>query len=506
MKKLILFIALNLIFCSSLFSQRDFEKQAFKIGIESIDDFREFLLIKNDANYKSEMEPLIQWGITNFENYGFNVERLETPELPLLLASKIISKSAKTLLIYLQFDGQPVDNSKWNQEDPYKAVLKEYINGDYLTIDWNSLDNIRIDDIKNRDVRIFARSASDAKGPVMMILNALEIMKINNLDLKYNIKVIMDFEEEISSPNLADAVKKYSSKLKSDALLIFDGPKHPSNLPTLTFGARGISDITLITYGPIVPQHSGHFGNYAPNPVFRMSEILSSMKDANGRVTIDGFYDGVELTDETIKILNEVPDNEIDMMNKMEFKTPDNVGKNYQESIQFPSLNVRGIESGWVREEVRTIVPSECIAEIDVRLVLESDPQRLHNLIKDHIKELGYIVLDRTPSKEERLKYNKIVTFKSTFDYDAFRTEIDSDIGKWLVKSLKKTFDIDPVKKRTSGGSVPISPFVNTLGIPAVTVPTVNQDNNQHSPNENIKIENYISGIETYLGILTDEF
>ena len=505
MKKLIIPI---LVFTTglNLFSQSYDENQIFDIGIESIESFREFLSIKNDANFKNEMKPLIEWGINNFKKYGFEVERLETPELPLLLASKVISEDLNTLLIYLQFDGQPVDNSKWDQENPYKAVLKEKIDNEYRITDWSRLDNITFDDIKKKDLRIFARSASDAKGPVMMILNALEIMKRNNIELEYNLKVIMDFEEEISSPNLADAVKKYSSKLKSDALLIFDGPKHPSNLPTLTFGARGISDITLITYGPIVPQHSGHFGNYAPNPVFRMSEILSSMKDPNGRVTIPGFYDGIELDEKTLKILAEVPDDEEKMMNDMQFKKPDNVGKNYQESIQYPSINVRGIESGWVREEVRTIVPSECIAEIDVRLVLESDPIRLHNLIKSHIQELGYYVIDRRPTKDERLKHNKIVTFVSSFDYDAFRTDIESEIGKWLVKSLKKTFGIEPVKKRTSGGSVPISPFVNTLGIPAVTVPTVNQDNNQHSPNENIKIENYITGIETYLGILTDKF
>ena len=490
----------------NLFSQSNIENQIFDVGIESIESFKEFLSIKNDANFKNEMKPLIEWGINNFKKYGFEVERLETPELPLLLASKVISEDLNTLLIYLQFDGQPVDNSKWDQENPYKAVLKEKNDNEYKIIDWSRLDNITFDDIKKEDLRIFARSASDAKGPVMMILNALEIMKRNNIELEYNLKVIMDFEEEISSPNLADAVKKYSSKLKSDALLIFDGPKHPSNLPTLTFGARGISDITLITYGPIVPQHSGHFGNYAPNPVFRMSEILSSMKDPNGRVTIPGFYDGIELDKKTLKILAEVPDDEKKMMNDMQFKKPDNVGKNYQESIQYPSINVRGIESGWVREEVRTIVPSECIAEIDVRLVLESDPIRLHNLIKSHIQELGYYVINRRPTKDERLKHNKIVTFVSSFDYDAFRTDIESEIGKWLVKSLKKTFGIEPVKKRTSGGSVPISPFVNTLGIPAVTVPTVNQDNNQHSPNENIKIENYITGIETYLGILTDKF
>ena len=109
-----------------------------------------------------------------------------------------------------------------------------------------------------------------------------------------------------------------------------------------------------------------------------MSEIISSMKDGKGRVTIPGFYDGINLDDETLKVLAEVPDDEIKMKNEMQFKTPDNVGNNYQESIQYPSINVRGIESGWVREEVRTIVPSECIAEIDVRLVLESDPCLLY--------------------------------------------------------------------------------------------------------------------------------
>ena len=505
MKKTILTLIFALIFTVS-YSQGKYKNKAFKVGIESIDEFREFLSIPNDANYKDEMEPLINWGIEKFKYFDFEVKRLETDGLPLLLASKIVSEESKTLLIYLQFDGQPVDNSKWNQEDPYKAELKTLRNGKYEKTDWRILDKLTSNNINEKDIRIFARSASDAKGPIMMILNAFKIMKQDNLNLNYNLKIIMDFEEEKSSPNLADAVKKYATSLKSDALLIFDGPKHPSNLPTLTFGARGISDITLITYGPIVPQHSGHFGNYAPNPVFRMSEILSSMKDKNGRVTINGFYDGITLDEETIKVLNQVPDDEKGMRETMQFKTPDNVGSSYQESIQYPSLNVRGIESGWVREEVRTIVPSECIAEIDVRLVLESDPVRLHELIKDHIRSLGYVVMDRVPSKEERLEHDKIVTFKSSFDYEAFRTDIDSDIGKWLVNSLRKTFNTNPVLKRTSGGSVPISPFVNTLNIPAVTVPTVNQDNNQHSPNENIKISNYISGIETYLGILLEVF
>ena len=194
-KKLI--IVLGLMFSLNSFSQRIYEEEALKVGINSINDFREFLSLKNDANYKTELEPLIQWGIDNFKKHGFDLERLETPELPLLLASKIISKKAKTILIYLQFDGQPVDDSKWNQENPYTAELKIYENGEYKSIDWSVLENITTKNINDSDIRIFARSASDGKGPVLMLLNALEIMKENDLKLKYNLKVIMDFEEEL---------------------------------------------------------------------------------------------------------------------------------------------------------------------------------------------------------------------------------------------------------------------------------------------------------------------
>ena len=431
---------------------------------------------------------------------------LETSSIPLLLAEKKIHDDLKTILIYLHLDGQPVDITRWNQEDAFKPVFKKNENGIFIEDDWNKIASYNYSELDDKDIRIFARSSSDAKGPVMMLIQALKFMKLKNIDQEFNIKLIMDFEEEIGSPSLPSAVEVHKEKLESDALLIFDGPQHASGLPTLNFGNRGISSITLKTYGPIVPQHSGHFGNYAPNPVFRMSNILSSMKDENGIVKIKGYYDGINITDEVKEYLDAVPDNEDEMKDKMEFKTPESVGNSYQEAIQYPSLNVRGIRSGWVGSEVRTIVPSECIAEIDVRLVIETDGYKLHDLIKKHIESLGYIVTDKEPSKEMRLKYDKIVRFNSRVSYPAFRTDINSDLGIWLKDVMVKTFGKEPVLKRTSGGSVPISPFVNTLNIPAVGVPTVNKDNNQHSPNENIKITNYIKGIETFIGILSSKF
>jgi acetylornithine deacetylase/succinyl-diaminopimelate desuccinylase-like protein len=146
------------------------------------------------------------------------------------------------------------------------------------------------------------------------------------------------------------------------------------------------------------------------------------------------------------------------------------------------------------------------IAEIDVRLVKESNPKRLLNLIKEHIiSEGAYVIEDREPSSVERLTQKNIIRFDSKISYLAYRTEIDSPIGNWASRALKKAFKEEPIKKRTSGGSIPISPFVTTLNVPALTYPSVNKDNNQHSPNENIRVGNFIDGTLGMVYLLLEE-
>ena len=296
--KLFKVIFLSIFISSPLFSQREFKDDVLEQALNNIDEFIEFLSYPNDANFKSDIFKLIDWTENKFKSLDFELTRLETETIPLLMASKHISDNYKTILIYLHLDGQPVDLSKWNQENPFIPVYKIKENGEFIDYDPTKIAEINYETLEEKDIRIFARSSSDAKGPVMMLIQAIKFMNSNNIDQKFNLKLVMDFEEEKSSPNLPSAVKKYSDILKGDALLIFDGPQHESDLPTLNFGNRGISSITLKTYGPIVPQHSGHFGNYAPNPVFRMSNILSSMKDENGVVKIDGYYDGISISEE----------------------------------------------------------------------------------------------------------------------------------------------------------------------------------------------------------------
>lgn len=499
MKRLIFFLFFALPICLS--GQKTNAEIANQYAQTSLNDLLELLAIPNDAFMSESIEKNVQWMEQAFSSRDFKITRLETSTAPLLLAERAKKDAEKTVLIYLQLDGQPVDPSKWQQENPWKPVLKEQNKEG----GWNIISSKRLKDEIDPEWRIFARSASDAKGPVVAFLAALDAMKALGKEPNFNLKIIMDFEEEQGSPQLPAAVEKYKEALASDMLIIFDGPRHISNQPTLTFGARGIATITLTVYGPIVPQHSGHYGNYAPNPALRLMQLIASMKDEKGRVVIEGYYDGIELDEKTKTILRQVPDDEVIMRKKLGISEIDAVADNYQESIQYPSLNVRGLSSGWIGRRVRTIIPATATAEIDVRTVIESDPERLLQLICTHIEEQGYRLLDREPTAEEREQYPKLAFFRSKISYGAFRTEFDSEVGQWLDRALTKTFGAPPIKIRTSGGSIPISPFVMALGIPAVTVPTVNRDNNQHSPNENIRLGNYFEAVQTFLGILMEE-
>ncbi|ERM84266.1 hypothetical protein P872_14565 [Rhodonellum psychrophilum GCM71 = DSM 17998] len=479
----------------------DLESITEKHFLKGITMLNELVSIPNDSNFPAQLEPNIQWCEENFLERGWSSKRLTTDGFPLLLVEKKFVNASKTVLFYFHVDGQPVDRKKWDQPDPYMPVLKKMNDAG----EWEIIPMETLEKGYDADWRIFARSSSDDKGPLVMFLTAWDAMLENGKTPDFNVKIILDFEEEIGSPQLPKAVLDYQEELQADMMLILDGPRHLSNEPTLSFGARGISEITLTVFGPKAAQHSGHYGNYAPNPALRLSQLLASMKDDAGRVIIPGFYEGINLTAEEKSILDLVPDDEHEIKKKLGISESDKVGNSYQESIQYPSLNIRGMSSGYVGSEARTIVPAEATAEIDVRLVPESNPDRLFSLIKKHIEDQGYLILDRDPTTEERMKYPKIVKWNGTISYQAFLTPFDSEPGIWLEKAYVRAFGKEPIKIRMGGGSIPISPFVDALGIPAVTVVTVNSDNNQHSPNENIRLGNFKEGIKTILAILTEE-
>jgi acetylornithine deacetylase/succinyl-diaminopimelate desuccinylase-like protein len=463
----------------------------------SIDELRQFVALPNDALNADDIDRNLIWLRDKFNQRGFNTSILETDNLPLFFAALPMDDTKPTILLYMHLDGQSVDPSKWNQENPYETVLKS-MDGDK----WKTEDFAELDTDINYDWRLFGRSTSDDKGPIVMFLNAIDLLKKNDTELSFNIKVILDSEEEKSSKPLPKAVRTYKELLMADFLVISDGPVHASGKPTVVYGCRGITSLSLTTFGPIKPQHSGHYGNYAPNPGFQLAQVLASMKDTEGRVLIPGYYDGISLDGATHNILKSVPENDSEISEKLQFKTPEKVGAFYQEALQYPSLNIRGLGSGWIGEKARTIIPATATAELDLRLVPETDGTRLKNLVKKHIEKEGFYITSMIPTKGERMANDKIIMVMEGSVTDAFRTDLNNPYGQFIVKTLQETFKDDVVQIRTMGGTVPIAPFINELKIPAFLVPMVNPDNNQHSPNENLRIGQIAYGIQTFYALL----
>lgn len=466
--------------------------------MEATRPLRDLLSFPNDAQDGDAISRNLNWLDSAFTRAGFTTQLLASPARPFLFASRAGNPALPTVLFYMHFDGQPVSPAEWEQESPYEPVLKIAAQNSWKSLSWDTLQSNW-----DKNWRIFARSASDDKGPIAMFLAALARIAKEGNTARYNIKLILDSEEEKGSPHLPAIVTAYKDLLKADRLVVLDGPRHVSNEPTLIFGCRGVAQVNLEVFGPRGDLHSGHYGNYAPNPAYELAVLLAAMKDSAGRVLVPGFYKGISVSSRTRQFLEAVPDNKNLMNRQIGIAREVNPGMSYQEGLQYPSLNILNISSGKPEAGTRNIVPSSASAELDIRLVPESDPVYLEKMIRQFLVARGYyIIAGNKPSEAERLKYPKIIYFRFTLSSLAFVTEPDSPAGSWLTGILERVFHKKPVVIRMAGGTVPIAPFIKALGIPAVLVPTVNPDNNQHAANENLRLGNYFEGISLIRALL----
>jgi acetylornithine deacetylase/succinyl-diaminopimelate desuccinylase-like protein len=452
-------------------------------------EFDELLRIPNVGTDHANIRRNAEFIRSLLERHGMQAELLETVGNPLVYAEKNVPGAARTVLYYIHYDGQPVDLSRWKTE-PFRPVMRD---GARDIANWTTLEKFP------DDWRIYARSASDDKAPIVAFCAAMDALQGK---FASNIHVVIDGEEEMGSPSLTAAIGRYRDKLKASLLLILDGPVHPGGRPTLAFGARGIVTLDLTVYGPKMALHSGHYGNWIPNPAMRLAQLLASMKDDQGRTTIEGFYADVPpLTAAERRVLRSVPDDEPALLKLFGVARPDTVGESLQEALQFPSLNVRGLRSGYV-DEPRTIIPAEATAAIDMRLVKETPAARMVEKVRAHIEKQGYHVSESEPDDATRLKYAKLARLKAGEVMEAYRTEPESAEAIEVTRALTRMWGAEPVRIRTMGGTVPIAPFIRELGVPAVGVPIVNFDNNQHSDNENLRVGNLWSGIVTLAALL----
>ena len=470
-------------------------------------EFLDLLAISDVGSAPADIQRNAAFLKAALEKRGFRAQLLDEPAQRPLVFGELRSKTAgaKTLLYYIHFDGQPVVPEEWAQANPFAPVVKQR-NGDaWLDVPRDRLQAVPLDP----ELRVFARAASDDKAPILMLLTAVDLLRKQGREPAQNIKLILDSEEEMGSPSLAGVVERNKALFGADAFVILDGPSHPSGRPTAVFGNRGIAQATLTVYGPKAPLHSGHYGNYAPNPAIRLARLLASMKDDDGRVLVDGYYDGIRLSEAEKQLLAQTPDDEVALRKRIGIAQADKVGATYQEALQYPSLNVRGMASASVGAKAANIVPSEAVAELDLRTTPEAQGPRLLRLVRAHIEKQGYHLTSGPPTDAERASFDKLASFVPGSVQSAERMPMDSGVAKWALRALQLPYVADgaaPVRIRMMGGTVPTDVLVNALHLPFVMVPTVNADNNQHTHDENLRIGNFVSGTRTLYALLTTPF
>ena len=416
-----------------------------------------------------------------------------------MVFGKLLSPEAKrTVIFYAHYDGQPVDPAAWTDGKPFEPVLRDAAieaGGKRIPFPENSAQHRAV---YNDNWRIYARSASDDKSPIVALLAAIDALRAKKIPLAVNLKVILEGEEEAGSPNLQRTLELHKNLLGGDLLITGDGPVHQSGRPLVFFGNRGETGIDVTVYGPVRALHSGHYGNWAPNPAMELSRLLAAMKDADGRVLIEGYYDDVApLGDLEKKALAEMPANDADLERELGIAKPEGGGKKLVE----PSLNIRGLRSAYVGDQAQNIVPDRAEASLDARLVRGEDPQQKFDQIALFIRKQGYWVIDREPTMEERRTYPLIAKVINQGGYRASRTPMDLPVSKALVQVVQAATGGTAVIAPTLGGTVPTYIFED-LGLPWIGVPIVNYDNHQHSSDENLRLGHLWRGMEIYGAIL----
>jgi acetylornithine deacetylase/succinyl-diaminopimelate desuccinylase-like protein len=478
-------------------------------AVASFPEYLELLAMPNDSKVAADMQTNAAWLEQAFRKRGFTTRQLENHGRPLVFAEYGKPDAArKTVLFYIHFDGQPVIPSQWSQAGAWLPVVKRR-GADGKWTEVGKAELLRAD--FDPELRVFARSASDDKGPIMMFLASFDLLRARKLTPAINVKVILDSEEEVASPGISEVVPANRALLQADALVILDAATHPSGRPTAVFGNRGLAPLTLTVYGARSPLHSGHYGNYAPNPAQRLANLLASMKGDDGRVKIAGYYAKTRLTEADLKVLAEAGDDEAALRKRIGIGEADHVGNSYQEALQYPSFNVRGMAAAAVGDKVAGIIPQQAVAEIDIRATVESDSAYLVGLVRSHIENQGYRLIDHEPTDDERAQYPKLAQLKVGLSAESERQAIDSPIGNWVTAGLTSAYDepgktLKPLRLRMMGATVPTHEIVAPLQVPFVLVPVVNADNNQHAYDENLRMGNYLTGMRSMLGLLTTAY
>ena len=461
-------------------------------------DFVDLLSIPNVATSLPDMERNADHIIGLLEPRGFKTQRLNAGGAPYIYAELNTPGATETILIYAHFDGQPVQEENW-AFPPFSPTL---LDGP-VQAGAQVIDIANVSGSFHPEWRLYARSAGDDKMPIVALVHTIDALAENGIELSVNLKLLLDGEEERGSPTIATIIEENTDLFDADLLLFCDGPMHQSRQAQIVFGVRGSTTVDITTYGATRPLHSGHYGNWAPNPVMQLTYLLTSMRDESGRILVDKYYDDVvPLSELERDAIANMPDVTETLKDELSINKPEGDGKRLEELLTLPAINVRGIQAGGVGAKGRNIILSTATTSLDLRLVPDQTPKRAVGLIREHLIAQGFHVVHEEPTADI-LRANEKVARLDWHDagYPALRTALDQPMALRLTK-LMRLIAPDLIVTPTMGGSLPLHEFGSRLAAPIIILPLANHDNNQHAENENIRLQNIWYAMQVYGAVL----
>lgn len=463
-------------------------------------ELRDFLAIPNNADDAVNIRRNADFLVAMLTKRGVSARLLETEGSPPAVYGELSAPGAtRTIVLYAHYDGQPVDSSRWTSS-PWVPVLRSRAlqqGGKDIPFPTGSA---RIDP----ESRIYARSASDDKSPIVAVMAALDALTAAGIPRSVNLKIFLEGEEEAGSDHLRGMLTAHRSLLAADAWLFLDGPVHQSRRQQIVFGVRGVMGMNLTVYGPTRPLHSGHYGNWAPNPNAGLAHLLASLRDLDGRILIPGFYDDVRPpTAAERAAVAAVPGVEAQLRRELGLAHTEASDAPLLDRLLLPALNIGGLAGGRTGAGGANLIGTESSAYIDFRLVPNQSPRGIRELVNDFLRKSGWHVINAAPDSATRATHARIVRVDwSDAGYPADRTALDLPVSQALLRTTSQVLGEPVIAVPSLGGSLPLYHFAEVLGAPLISVPIVNHDNNQHGENENLRIQNLWDGIELLAGII----
>jgi acetylornithine deacetylase/succinyl-diaminopimelate desuccinylase-like protein len=469
-------------------------------------DFAELLSYPNRARDSEDIERAAAYIRDELARVGVDAELLQLDGNPPIVYGEItVPGATRTLGIYVHYDGQAVDPSRWTHA-PFEPTLYSAS----MDAGGEPIPMPDPGDAVDPEWRLYARSSGDDKAPIGALIPVLEAFREQGVTPTSNLVFFFEGEEEAGSAHLLDYLQAFRDKVDPiDVWLFFDGPAHQSGRPQLTFGVRGSMGMEVTVYGAVRNLHSGHYGNWAPDTPLVLAELLSSMKSSDGRVLVDGWYDTVEpVGPEERAALEALPPVDADLMRELGLLWTEGQPDPLAERLLLPALTIRGLTAGNTGSLARNVIPNTAVAALGIRLVKGNDPEHMRELVENHIRSQGYHVVREDPDLETRLRYPKIAKVTGGGGYPAARAPMGDPFVREIITAAGLAADRafgegSLVLTPGLGGSLPLYLFTDVLQKPFVNVPVANHDNNQHAPDENLRIANLWYAIDLYAALLT---